>query len=70
MILLLLLMILGCSKTVVLNQQDMEKDSADTTVVNKMTKELTTLPQDTARVPMNFNPTVEDWKEKDIQITL
>jgi hypothetical protein len=28
----------------------------------------TTERQDTARVPIEFNPSVEDWEEKDINI--
>ena len=63
--LLLLLLLTSCVKTEIVNET---LPINDTTYV-KPRKELTQ-PTDTTeeRVPITFNPSVEDWEEKDIEM--
>lgn len=65
-VLLLLLLLTSCIKTEVLNAPI---EQMDTVMYRKPHK---TLPPkdttDTTRVPITFNPSVEDWEEQDINI--
>lgn len=57
----LLLLLSSCVKTEIINEQISEEDSLPV----KQRKELVidTVKVDTTRVPITFNPTVEDWEE-------
>lgn len=58
----------SCLKTEVINATEQEQEREPT---QKQRKELEDFPQpcDTARVPIEFNPSVEDWDEyEDINI--
>lgn len=70
-VILLLLLAAGCAKTEVLNMP--EAPVIDTSAIKarpkppkppKPPKE----EPDTARVPIGFNPSVEDWEENDIDL--
>lgn len=62
-LLLILLLITSCSKTEVLNAPKLQ--SVDTlTKAHKPIEQKSyknTIPQDTTRVPIGFNPSVEEW---------
>jgi hypothetical protein len=66
-VLLLLLLLTSCIKTEVLNAPI---EQMDTVMYRKPHKTLP--PKDTTdqdgRVPITFNPSVEDWEEQDINI--
>ena len=64
--LLSLLLLMGCCKTEVLNTP--QPMPIDTIVVLKAAEADTTQREDTARVPIGWNPSVEDWEEQDINI--
>lgn len=57
-----LLLLISCMKTEIINTPEVEV--RDTLRV-KSIKEPPSIPEpsDTSRVPITFNPTVEDWKE-------
>lgn len=67
---LLILSCLSCIKTEVLNTPEVEH--VDTVMTKKPHKQLppsdTTEVTDTARVPIGFNPSVEDWEDEDIDL--
>ena len=65
-LILLSLLLSSCMKTEIINEPEPEREPTP-----KQRKELTDFPQpcDTARVPIEFNPSVEDWHEhEDINI--
>lgn len=65
-LLFLLLLASGCAKTELLNVP--EPKVVDTVVV-KASRPKPHRPQvDTTRVPIDFNPSVEDWDEKVIEL--
>ena len=68
--LLLTPLCLSCIQTEVLNIPEVEH--ADTVMTKKPHKPYppsdTTEVNDTARVPIGFNPSVEDWEEEDIDL--
>lgn len=67
--LLLILLLSSCIKTEVLNAPI---EQMDTVIYRKPHKTLppkdSTDTEDTARIPITFNPSVEDWEEQDINI--
>lgn len=65
MILLSLCLLTSCLKTEVLNAPI---EQADTVLMRKPHKPLPPTIDDTARVQIGFNPSVEDWEETEIDI--
>lgn len=64
--LLILLVFVSCSKTEVLNAPNPQ--SVDTLIKAHRDFRKDIIPQDTTRVPITFNPSVEDWEEQDIEM--
>ena len=66
-----MLILTSCAKTEILGLSDVDVIS-DTTIAIKV-KFPKPFPKpiepDTTRVPIGFNPSVEDWEQKDIEIT-
>lgn len=62
--LVIFLLLLSCMKTEIINEQTSEEDILPA----KQRKELVidTVKVDTTRVPITFNPTVEDWEETNL----
>lgn len=60
--LVILLLLSSCVKTEIINEQISEEDILSI----KQRKELVidTLNVDTTRVPITFNPSIEDWEKK------
>lgn len=66
MILLSLLMLTSCLKTEIINESI---EQADTVVMKKPHKPLPPpYEDDTTRVVIGFNPTVEDWDEENVEM--
>ena len=63
---MILLLPMGCCKTEILNAP--QPMPIDTIVVLKVAEADTTEKADTARVPMGWNPSVEDWEEHNIDL--
>ena len=63
--LMLLLLLMGCCKTEILNAPIPMVEQTDTT--KKVKTEVDTIQVDTTRVPITFNPSVEDWEENEIE---
>lgn len=61
-IVILLFCMTSCFKTSVLNEPIFDTD----TVLVKPRKELPQQVEDTTRVPITFNPSVEDWEEQEV----
>lgn len=62
--LMLLLLLMGCCKTEILNAPKPIVEQLDTTK-RVVKSEADTTRKDEPRVPMGFNPSVEDWEEKE-----
>lgn len=64
--LVVLLLLSSCMKTEIINEQISE----EAILPIKQRKELVidTVKVDTTRVPITFNPTVEDWNETETEI--
>lgn len=64
--LLLLLCLASCMKTEVLNAPI---EQADTVMMQKPHRPLSPpIEEDTARVQIGFNPTVEDWEDTEVDM--
>lgn len=61
---MLLLLLMGCCKTEILNAPKLIIEQADTTK-RVVRTEADTTRIDEPRVPMGFNPSVQDWDEKE-----
>lgn len=61
---MLLLLLMGCCKTEILNAPKLIIEQADTTK-RVVRTEADTTRRDEPRVPMGFNPSVQDWDEKE-----
>ena len=66
--LVILLILSSCCKTEILNAP--QPMPIDTIVVLKAAEADTTQRQDTVRVPIGWNPSVEDWEQNEIDIEL
>jgi hypothetical protein len=64
--LILLLLLTSCISTEVIDFTPTLVDT--TTYKQKAHKEIPTMVEDTTRVPIGFNPTVEDWEETNEQL--
>lgn len=64
--LILLLLLTSCMKTEILNAPIPITKQTDTT--KKVRTEADTTRTEDPRVPMGFNPTVEDWNETETEI--
>ena len=62
----LLLLAAGCAKTEVLNMP--EAPAIDTSAIKARPKPPKPEEPDTTRVPIGFNPSVEDWQENDVDL--
>lgn len=60
-LLLILILAVSCMKTEVLNAPEIEQ--MDTVILYKSSPPRDTIYKDTIRVPIGFNPSVEDWNE-------
>ena len=66
MILLLLLLMVSCTKTEVVGMPEIQ---ADTIVRRKAVRDtIHRTEPDTTRVPIGWNPTVGDWNKQDIEL--
>lgn len=63
---IILFLLLSCVKTEVINAP--QPMPIDTIVVLKTAEADTTQRQDTARVPIGWNPSVEDWEQNEIEL--
>lgn len=61
---MLLLLLMGCCKTEILNAPKLIIEHVDT-IKRVVRTEADTTRIDEPRVPMGFNPSVQDWEEKE-----
>ena len=64
---MLLLLLMGCCKTEILNAPKLIIEQADT-IKRVVRTQADTTRIDEPRVPIGWNPSVEDWEEQDINI--
>lgn len=64
---MLLLLLMGCSKTEILNAPKLIIEQADTTK-RVVRTEADTTRIDEPRVPMGWNPSVENWTETTVEL--
>ena len=58
---------MGCCKTEILNAPKPIVEQLDT-IKRVVKSEADTTRKDEPRVPINWNPSVEDWEEKEINV--
>lgn len=68
MILLLLLLLMSCAKTEVIGMPEIQAQT-DTMVRRKAVRDtIIRIEPDTTRVPIGWNPNVNDWSETDVEM--